>query len=243
MNKILTKSIIWVGIPLILVVAFTSALYWGYRNIYLPYCYSSLYEEGLSNLEKADSIADELSLLGQYETAIRLLTKAAESGVVKSQTKLALYLDSYDKDLEKSSYWYLQAALNEDSDAQCHLGLNYLNGWGVAQNFEKAIYWIEKSASNNNRWGQYELGNLYLNGLAYYDLDYEHTNFWYTGNNTFRDYENTSYKVSNRELSKYLNNPKKVFLSPDLSKAKYYWNLAAKQGEVMAKDALEKIYD
>lgn len=235
-TKRITITVVTIGIVI-------TSMYFYYNKVYLPNLYSSLYEEGLSNLNKADSIAKELENLHQSQLAIELVTYAARKGIVKSQTKLAFYMDVYKHDLEKSSYWYLQAAQNGDSDAQCQLGINYIYGFGVRQNFNKAIYWIKKSADNNNSEAQYELGDLYLNGLAYYDLDYNHTDYWYVGNNTFIGLDNIDYKASNRELEEILSNPKIVFLVPSLTTAKYYWTLSAKQGYKEAKDALEKIYD
>ncbi len=214
-----------------------------YYEMYLPHLYSSLYSEGLSNLEKADSIADELSYLKQKNKAIELLSLAAERGIVKSQTKLALYSSSYENNLEKSSYWYLQAAQNGDSVAQYYIGFNYLKGYGVKQNFDKALYWIKKSADNKYRWAQYEMGNFYLNGFALYDLDNEHTDFWYDGDNIFRGLKSIYYKVSDADLDEILNNPKEVYIIPSLAMAKQYWALSAKQGCNEAKESLEKIYE
>lgn len=243
MKKQISKGLKIIGIVIVPITILIAGIYLSYIELYIPHQYNSLYKEGLNNLEKADSIADELALLGHYDTAMSLLTKAAEKGIAKAQTKLALYIDGYDRDLERSSYWYLQAALNGEPEAQYKIGINYIYGFGVRQDFEKALYWINKSADNKNRWAQYNLGNLYLNGLAYYDLDYDHTDFWYIGNNTFRGLGGIDYTAPNNRLDEILNNPKIVFLSPSLDKAKYYWTLSAKQGCREAQKALEKIYD
>lgn len=243
MNRQIIKWGKRIGIIAGIAVILISSIYLIYNKVYLPHFYDSLYEEGLSDLQKADSTAEELATLGQYNRAIELLTIASEKGIVKAQKRLALYLAGYRNDYEKSSYWYLQAALKGDTDAQYDLGTNYIYGYGVRQNFNKALYWIEKSANRGNKQAQYELGNLYLNGLAYYDLDYEHTDVWYIGNNTFIGLGNIVYEVSNRKLNELLSNPKTVFLMPDLTTAKYYWTLSAKQGYYEAKDALEKVYE
>lgn len=232
-----------VSILIIMITLLSLGSYIGYKKIYLPRIYHSLYEQSLNNIKQVDSIADELALLGQYKMSIKLLTQVAEKGVVKAQTKLALYVANYEDDYEKSSYWYLQAALKEDPKAQYNLAINYIYGYGVKQNFEKAIYWIQKSANNKYRWAQYKLGNLYLNGLAFYDLDYEHTNFWYDGRNIFRGLRGVYCKVTDEKLEEYLSNPKIVYIKSNLSKAKYYWSLSANQGCNKAKDALEKIYE
>lgn len=191
----------------------------------------------------ADSIADELSRLKQRNKAIELLTFAAKKGISKAQTKLALYANAYENNLEKSSYWYLQAAQNGDSEAQYYIGFNYLKGYGVKQNFDKAIYWINKSAKNKYSMALYEIGNFYLNGFALYDLDEVHLNYWYDGNNIFRGAMGDYCKVNNNDLDSILTNPKKVYIVPSLSHAKQYWMLSAKQGCSNAKEALEKIYE
>lgn len=242
-KEIIKKYGKWISIIIgsIAILAFSS--YWGYKEYYLPYQYKTLYNEGLSNLQKADSIADELERLKQRSRAIELVTFAAEKGISKAQTKLALYANAYENNLEKSSYWYLKAAQSGDSVAQYHIGFHYLKGYGVKQNFNKALYWINKSAKNKYSWAQYEVGNFYLNGFALYDLDRKHSNYWYSGNNIFRGAMGDYCKVEGNDLDSILTNPKKVYIVPSLTLAKQYWMLAAKQGCSKAKEALEKIYE
>lgn len=242
MNKQIIKRGKKISIIIAIVLVVLGCGIYGYHEYYLPHYYQSLYNQGLKNLEKADSIADELCLLQQHQKAMDLLMVAAECGITKSQTKLALYLKSYKDDYEQSSFWYQQAALKGDSKAQYELGIAYLHSYGVKQDFEKALYWIEKSANNNDRWAQYLMGNFYLNGLAYYDLDDMHINYWYAGNNRFRNTD-MYYTVSNEDLDRYLSNPKEVFLIPSLTMAKHYWTLSANQGCEKAKEALRKIYE
>ncbi len=244
MNKeVIKKYGKGISIIISIIVILTTCVYWGYKEYYLPYQYKTLYNEGLSNLQIADSIADELSRLKQRNKAIELLTFAAEKGISKAQTKLALYANAYENNLEKSSYWYLQAAQNGDSEAQYYIGFNYLKGYGVKQNFDKAIYWINKSAKNKYSMALYEIGNFYLNGFALYDLDEVHLNYWYDGNNIFRGAMGDYCKVEGNDLDSILTNPKKVYIVPSLTLAKQYWMLAAKQGCSKAKEALEKIYE
>ena len=243
MNRQIIKGTKNIGIAVGIVVIISLGIYLYYNKMYLPHLYKSLYNEGLNNLEKADSLAEELEHLKQRDKAIELVTYAAEKGIIKAQTKLALYAMCYENDLEKSSYWYLQAAQNGDSVAQYYIGYNYLKGYGVKQNFEKALYWIKKSADNKFDQAQYEMGNFYLNGFALYDLDYNHTNFWYDGNNIFRGLRGSYYKVDDNNLDEILSCPITVYITPNLTIAKQYWTLSAKQGYSKAKEALEKIYE
>ena len=89
--------------------------------------------------------------------AIKILKKSAEKGDVQSMVLLGRYYKGYDiragledrwkspyessKELDKCSYWYLQAAKKGNAEAQGELGHNYEYGVGVKQNFDKAIYW------------------------------------------------------------------------------------------------------
>ncbi len=243
MNKKVVKWIKRISVVTAAVAVLAFGIFISYQELYLPHLYNSVYNEGIEHPEMADSLAEELTDLCHPDMAIEVLSNAAEKGFTKSQIKLALYLEGYKNNYRKAAYWYLKAAQKGASDAQCEMGIHYLYSFGVKQNFTKALYWIRKSADNKNANGQYELGNLYLNGLAYYDLDYEHTDCRYVGNNTFRGYGNEDYKVSDRDLEMYLKHPKRVFLTPNLVKAKYYWTLSAKQGYSLAKDALEKVYE
>lgn len=145
------------------------------------------------------------------------------------------------KDFEKSSYWYLQAAIKGNAEAQGELGHNYKYGIGVKQNFDKAIYWTKLGADNGYSVAQWRMGYLYLNGLAIYTIGF--TDYWYNGNGEFISLDKERYRVKDSYLSTILNNPIKVYLKPDIKKAKYYWKLAANQGLKEARDALEKIYE
>lgn len=61
-------------------------------------------------------------------------------------------------------YWYRKAAKKGNVVAQTLLGMLYMNGQGVDQDFSMAINWFRKSAEKNEAIAQYYLGMMYLKG-------------------------------------------------------------------------------
>ena len=221
---------------------------WIYVDLYLPYNYESLYKEGMNNVEKANEIALKLRNHEYYyeneDKVIEVLTNSAEKGDIQSMVLLGRFYQQ-EKDYEKSSYWYLQAAKRGNAEAQGKLGYNYKYGLGVQQDFDKAIYWTKQGADNGNAVAQWQMGNAYLNGLAYYKyngyLDYEI--YWYDERGKFIPKDNPYVSLKEENVKYMEKEPIQVFLFPDIKKAKYYWKLAANQGLKEAKGALEKIYE
>ncbi|GBC01749.1 hypothetical protein RclHR1_04310010 [Rhizophagus clarus] len=60
-----------------------------------------------------------------------------------------------------------QKALNDDDvEAQCILGLMYLDGEGVRKDVQEALKWLTKSAEKGNIDAQLILGQLYTDGIV-----------------------------------------------------------------------------
>ncbi|MFZ6773259.1 tetratricopeptide repeat protein [Undibacterium sp. SXout7W] len=58
-----------------------------------------------------------------------------------------------------------QAAADKDNaDAQFNLGLMYLNGEGIEENYQQAMHWFEQSAAQNNVRAQVNLARMYAKG-------------------------------------------------------------------------------
>lgn len=62
--------------------------------------------------------------------------------------------------------------------AEYYLGIMYLKGQGVQQNYTKASEWFKKAAKQGIPQAQYRLGNLYANGQGV-PRDYERAYAWY----------------------------------------------------------------
>ncbi|PKY49241.1 HCP-like protein [Rhizophagus irregularis] len=59
-----------------------------------------------------------------------------------------------------------QKALMDDVEAQCVLGLMYLDGEGVKKDVQEALKWLVKSAENGNLDAQLLVGQLYIDGTG-----------------------------------------------------------------------------
>lgn len=226
------------------------------------------YKEGLSDINRAPEIAKELIdsrfPVSYTDEAVEVLTNAAEHGNVESMLLLGRYYKGYDiksylsystnrflgnnnhygTNPEKSSYWYLQAAKKGNCDAQGEIGHSYLYGIGLERSFEKAFYWLTLGAEGGDAKAQLRLGNVYRSGLAYYYITYRGDNVWWFDGHDYISISDSRNILTLRENSHLKNRkPDEVYLSPDISKAKYYWTLAANQGLSEAKDCLQRIYE
>ena len=70
-----------------------------------------------------------------------------------------------ERDLDKSSYWSKEAALQDHARACNKLGISYLYGHGVEKNKSKAAYWLKKSAELGDELGQVNYGDLWQEGF------------------------------------------------------------------------------
>ncbi|MCH8622092.1 tetratricopeptide repeat protein [Undibacterium sp. TS12] len=59
---------------------------------------------------------------------------------------------------------FKNAAEKGNADAQFNLGLMYLNGEGVVQDYKQAMKWFEQSASQGNVRAQVNIGRMYAKG-------------------------------------------------------------------------------
>lgn len=69
-------------------------------------------------------------------------------------------------------------AIDGDASAQYNLGVMYMNGTGVLQDYKEAVKWYRLSAEQGNALGQYNLGVMYMNGIGV-PQDYKEAVRWY----------------------------------------------------------------
>lgn len=62
--------------------------------------------------------------------------------------------------------WFEKAATQGFAPAQNDLGLCYVRGEGVEQDYKKAVYWFEKAAEQNNAEALHNLANCYSDGYG-----------------------------------------------------------------------------
>ena len=105
-----------------------------------------------------------------------LLTFAAQPAWADFNDGVVAYLmGQYDK------AYNTMRSLAETADnayAQYYLGMMYMNGQGVKQDYTKASEWFRKAAEHHIPQAQYKLGTLYFNGQGV-PRDFERAYAWY----------------------------------------------------------------
>lgn len=203
---------------------------------------------------EAYRITDDLK-----QEAISLIEAAAFAGEPRWQYILAqfYYLGSYkfycNQDLEKSVYWFNQAALQGYEAAYNNLGILYLNGGGVTKDLRKAVYWLKKGAQADDPVAQSNYGDMFVDGVVVNNgkrKEIRTTSESYTGPEDHiisveRGWkENTVTPILTMITTYYIEVDDSITLVPkDIKQARYWWTKAAEQGNKAAKDKLQKIYE
>ena len=74
--------------------------------------------------------------------------------------------------------WYLRAAEQGDDNAQNTVGLMYLHGEELAQDFSQAVHWFKKAAEADNNAARNNLGLMYAQGQGV-EQDYVQAAHWF----------------------------------------------------------------
>lgn len=176
---------------------------------------------------------EQLALEGNDNAQFFLAVKYGGYDYYKKDWDLSILYGEYNNknlDFDKAAYWYLQAALQGNSDAQNNLGNCYKEGQGVEKDMRKAIYWFRKSAEADNDYGQLNLGDCFRDG--YKIKRGEH---WEKDKNSY--YYDWQYKLGYHTVNDY-----ETLIVQNLDSAFYYWRKSAGQGNQQAKERLQKIY-
>ncbi len=126
---------------------------------------------GLSTVVSAEELkCPQLDhILRQFRNRKSLLIAYAQKseGPCTARAQLILGHEYYTKyDYRQAHFWWSQAAIQGNADAQYDLGLLYHKGYGVKRDNDKALEWWEKAAKNGEGAMQYRLGMVYLEGKA-----------------------------------------------------------------------------
>ena len=107
------------------------------------------------------------ALAGDFETAFREFSIAAEAGLHLAQYNLGiLYFtgQGVEQDYEIAFRWTEAAALQGHPGAQLNLGSLYYFGNGVRQDRDKAVEWYATSARAGNGAAAYTLAAMHRDG-------------------------------------------------------------------------------
>lgn len=133
------------------------------------------------------------------------------------------------KDYQKAFSYFQMAAQKGLPIAQNDLAGMYFKGIGIQKNEKEAYFWYEKSAKNNFAEAQYNLANIYSDG-SLIKQNNEKALELYT-------------KVAKKGVPKAQNNLAYMYANVylDYEKAKFWFQKAADNGYVPAKEALEQL--
>ncbi|MGI9250245.1 MAG: tetratricopeptide repeat protein [Pseudohongiellaceae bacterium] len=129
-------------------------------------------QAGDGDVAEADVYADyeeglEAALAGDYVTAFREFSVAAEVGLDVAQYNLGiLYYTGrgVERDVGLSFRWTLAAAEQGHVGAQSNLGSLYLNGEGVDEDVEQGLAWLVRAARGGDGDAAFSLANFYNEG-------------------------------------------------------------------------------
>ncbi|EQD44137.1 Sel1 domain protein repeat-containing protein, partial [mine drainage metagenome] len=91
------------------------------------------------------------------------LRQALESGNARAEVAMGLR-ESDQARLAGAQFWFRQAAAQGDAAGEFHVGLDYAQGFGVAQNYAMANRWYRRAAAQGNPYAQYDLAYDYQHG-------------------------------------------------------------------------------
>ncbi|MCW9706547.1 tetratricopeptide repeat protein [Fodinibius salsisoli] len=140
----------------------------------------------------------------------------------------------YSKRDDKGMKWYRESAEQGFATAQHRLGYVYQMGLcGQDKNDEQAFFWYQEAAEQGVLRAQSEVANSYINGNGV-ARDYS------KGLILLRKVANQGHAGSQYKLGVYYEQGS-VGLDKDLVKAKYWYKKAAKNGNWVAENRLERL--
>lgn len=136
---------------------------------------------GVSNVALADYEEGlDAVFRGDYQTAFREFSVAAENGLDLAQYNLAiLYFtgQGVKQDLEQAFKWTEAAALQGHLAAQANLGSLYIEGSGVIEDVETGIAWFSAAGRGGHANSSFALANMYFDGDPV-ERDYAMAHAW-----------------------------------------------------------------
>lgn len=206
------------------------------RNHNIPKC--GKYDNDRDNLSELSKIAwkkiERLAYAGNVDAQFMLGVKYSGYDYLIEDWNVLKYHDgSYmnsDLDYFKAAYWFLKAAEQNHGLAQNNIGICYKEGQGVEKNMKEAVKWFRLSAQNGNDYGELNIGDCFRDGYKVEIGDH-----W--EKDVDAGYHSWEYKLGYHKVADY-----EIVIHQDIDSAKYYWQKSANQGNLQAKERLQKIY-
>lgn len=226
------------------------------KSSYALYVLKKNYEWKYDNVDN-NQISERLS---EYrESAFKHIDSLAYSGNAKFQFVLGCIYNwggdeyhYYEKpDLSKAAYWWNEAIKQNYGSAYNNLGFAYLQGEGVNKDVRKGVELIKKGAELGEDWAQRNYGDFFQEGIMVEIGTHKETiksNHQLYGSNERRNpkkiREYVDYNTFDRVYVYQVDIPDYEPLIPkDIEQAKYWWKKSAAQGNEVAKERLQKLYE
>ena len=133
-------------------------------------------------------------------------------------------------DTVKAVYWWNEAAKQDYTPAYNSMGIAYKLGLGVDVDLKKAIDYLKKGAESGDAKAQCNYGDLFRDGVKIHigshivkEPQYIYGHYYGTENVTIQD--------------------SMVILPKDIEQALFWWKKSEAQGNAIAKERLQKIYE
>ena len=139
------------------------------KNIFSIVCASSTFLLLLSSTVALADYEDgvEAAFSGDYDTAFKEFTIAAEEGLSLAQYNLGiLYFtgQGVEQDFDEAFEWTKRAAEQGHLNAQFNLGSLYLDGQGTQVSVLEGIDWFTEAAKNGHANSAYTLAKMHQEG-------------------------------------------------------------------------------
>lgn len=130
---------------------------------------------------------------GDFATALREFTEAAEAGLDLAQYNLAILYytgQGVEQNYEEAYRWTLAAAEQGHLNSQVNLASLYYYGTGTAQNFAEALRWNTVAAEAQHAGAQHSLAKMYQLGEGT-EVDLAKAHLWASAalHNEYREAE------------------------------------------------------
>ena len=133
--------------------------------------YTKVMDSAESNIERTAIITDSTKQNGTPsakkdtpQAAIKTHVKKRQKDITAAEAFSKGWNACNNKNYQEGTKWYRIAAEKGHAGAQCNLGFNYENGFGVSQSYNEAVKWYRKAAEQGNIWAQHNLGYCYYYG-------------------------------------------------------------------------------
>ena len=194
--------------------------------------------------ENVSDDAIRMRLCDMQDKAFKYIESQAYAGKPIYQYELGqiYFFASNYRNENKAIYWWNEAASQGYTKAYNNVGVAYRDGIGVEVNYRKAVEWIKRGAEAGEDLAQRNYGDLFMTGVRIKIGSHKerYTSPTYEGSDYIKYYHNGDRYVYlyEKDVDDY-----ETLIPIDIEVAKSWWKKAAAQGNEVAKERLQKVYN